>query len=529
MSNGFQKSFVHRFESGLERLEKRKWLLLVFFLTIYFAGFFIVAAKGVITNDELFTLYIARLPSLHDVWRALATGVEQTPPLVHIVTRADIALLGTSPLTIRLPEILAFAVMCLCLFQFVSRRSSVFYGFIAMLVPLMTAAFNYVYFARAYALVLGFSAVALLCWQWAAENQHRTVALVGFGGSLAAAVSSHYYAVLTLFPLGLGELVRSIRRKKIDLGIWLALILSLLPLLAFLPLIESARKFAPHFWSKPHWSSIIFYYPYSLLSPSAIPLLVILAVIVAHAAVVRPAEAAYIARERSSIPVHEVAAALGFLLIPMVGVVLGKTVVGAYEDRCALPAVIGLSIAIAWGLYSEFEARLIPAFGLGLLLCLYLVVRQAQCYRREGAVRSEQASTFAFLENYAKGSYPIAFANSSGFTELNYDAPVSIGRRLIYLADPQMGLRYRGTDDVERGLVEMKHWARLDVQPFSAFVASRQKCYVLYLSAYPHDFSWIIQALKAAHWGLTLVRWKAGKILFLATPGPKEEFSSASH
>ena len=317
----------------LDRLGNRPRLLLLLFAGIYFVGFSLIASKGVISNDELFTLYIARLPHFRDVWAALATGAEQTPPLFYAVSRADIKLFGTSGLALRLPEMLAFFLMGAVLFHIVARRTSPVYGFLALLFPFMTTAFNYVFEARAYALVLCFSVTGLLCWIWATEGRHRVPALVGLALSLAAAISSHYYAVLSLFPIGLGEAVRTFRRKKIDVGVWLALLLSLSPLVAFLPLIESARKFAPHFWSKPHWSSIVYFYDYFLLTPSVIPLLAILLVVVASSVFRKPAEDTSEAGTLKSVPEHEIAGVLGFLMIPAVGIVLAKTAVGAFSAR----------------------------------------------------------------------------------------------------------------------------------------------------------------------------------------------------
>ncbi|MEJ2009572.1 MAG: glycosyltransferase family 39 protein [Acidobacteriota bacterium] len=520
MINEFKESLRRRIETLLETLESRRWLLLLLFTVLFFAGFCLIASRGVITNDELFTVYIGRLPAFRDVWAALATGAEQTPPFFYILTRADFALFGTANLAIRLPELLGSWVMCVCLFDFVSRRSSASYGFIAMLLPLMTSAFSFVAWARAYVLVLGFSALALLCWQRATENRRRTLALVGMAVSLAAAISCHYYAVLSLFPLGLGEVVRTIRRKRIDVGVWLVLVLSLSPLLLFLPLIHAAQKFAPHFWSKPYWTSMLYFYQHFLLPPAVLPLLAILLVVITYAAL-RPTQAGTEARRvRSSLPSHEIAAALGFLLVPVVGVVLAKTAVGAFAPRYALSAVIGLSIIVAWGLYILLDGRRSVALALGLLLCGFLVAKQVQTYRRAVEERSEQASTYAFLEAHAKGNAPIVISDPVAFTMLTYKAPRDIEQRLLYLADPQLGIRYTGTDDIEQGLVEMKRWAGLNVEPYHTFVSSGQQCYVLFLTSYyPYDYEWIIPALRAAHWRIKLLTWRDGKILFSASPG----------
>lgn len=518
MTSEFQNSLRCRVVSRLDRLGGRPGWLLLLLGGVYFIGFGLIASKLVISNDELFTLYIARLPHFRDVWAALATGAEQTPPFFYAMSRADIHLFGTSGLALRLPELLAFALMCLCIFHIVARRTSAVYGFLAMLFPFMTTAFNYVFEARAYALVLAFSALGLLCWIWAAESRRRALALAGLAVSLAAAISSHYYAVLSLFPIGLGEVVRSFRRRRIDLAVWLALALSLVPLLVFLPLIQSARKFAPNFWAKPHWSSMGYFYEHFLLTPSAVPLLAIFLAVVAYSALRRPEADVDETPTRAFMPLHEVAAAVGFLLIPVVAVVMAKTLVGAFSDRYALPAVIGLSIIVGWGLCSALRGRRAPAVALALLLLAFLAVKEVQTWRRVAADSVLHSSTYAFLESNAQGDAPIVISGPMEFTELTYQAPRSLAGRLTYLADPDLALRYTGTDDPEKGLVEMKSWAGLNVQPFRGFVDSGQRCYVFVVN-YPDKYAWVLHGLQAAHWRIKLERWQDSMVLFSATPG----------
>lgn len=509
----------------LDRLGNRTVLLAALFAAIYFLGFGLIASKSVVTNDELFTLYISRLPTFRNVWAALATGAEQTPPLFYAISRADIRLLGTSGVALRLPEMLAFALMCACLYCIVARRTSAIYGLLAALLPFMTTAFNYTFDARAYALVLGFSALGLLCWLWAADGRHRTLALAGLAVSMAAAISSHYYAVLCLVPLGLGEVARSLRRKRIDAKVWVALLLALSPLVAFLPLIESARRFAPHFWSKPHWSSMAYFYEHFLLTPSAVPLMAVFLVVVLFAEFRQPRVDSEGVRISSNVPSHEIVAVIGYLLIPAVGVILAKTVIGAFSDRYALPAVIGLSAAIAWGLYSLLEGRSAMACGLALLLCTLLAVKELQTYRRALAGRSLQAATYAFLEANAPGDAPIIISGPMDFTELTYKAPAELAGRLIYVADPRLAFQYTGTDDAEKGLVEMKSWAGLKVRPYNAFVASGKKCYI-YAVDYPDQNQWIIRGLRAANWNVELKQWQNGMILFSAAPETRRQLST---
>lgn len=517
VSNKFEKSLRCRIVAQLDKLANRPGLLLLLFAGVYFIGFGLIASKDVISNDELFTLYIARLPHFRDVWAALATGAEQTPPLFYAVARADIHLIGTSGLALRLPELLAFALMCVCLFHIVARRTSAVYGFLALLFPFMTTAFSYVSEARAYALVLAFSAFGLLCWLWAAEGRHRRVALIGVAGSLAAAISCHYYAVLSLFPLGVGEMIRSFRRKRLDAGVWLALGLSLSPLLMFLPLICSARKFAPHFWAKPEWSSMGYFYDHFLLTPSAIPLLVIFLAVVIYRILRQPHADVVEKPVRPSVPAHEVAATVAFVLIPIAGVVLAKTIVGAFSDRYALSAVIGLTIIVVWGLYSVMDGRRATAAALGLLLLAFLVIKEVQTYRRTAVESLRHTQTYGFLEKYAGGDAPIVISGPMDFMELSHDAPKDLARRLTYLADTRLALQYTRSDDAEKGLVEMRSWAKLNVQQFREYVTSGRRCYV-YVVNYPDEYAWAVRGFQAAHWKIVLERWQGGEALFSAVP-----------
>ncbi len=503
---------IHALVAGTER---HKLLLISTFSIVFFAGFFLIALEKVMWNDELFTFYIARLPHLSDVWKALMTGAEQTPPFFYVITRTSFGIFGVSQLSIRLPEILGAWLMGLCLLVFVWKRSSFLYGFIAMLFPLVTEAFHFATEARAYTLVMGFSAFALLCWQWAAEGRYRWLTLIGLAAGAAAAISSHYYAVLILFPLGLGELVRSVRRKRIDIGIWAALGLSMTPLLLFLPLIESARHYAAHFWAKPHWMSMIDFYHRFLLTPSVLPLILLLVLVMVYA-FLRPTP------ERSDdppeFPLHEVAAVLGFVLLPVVGVILAKTVIGAYDDRYAFPAVIGLSIVVAWGLYCAFRKSRPMALAACAILVVIFIAKDVRSYNTVAQDRATQNGTYTFLEDYATAAAPIVIANPGPFVELSYHPPHDLGPRLLYLVDPRLALQDTETDDVERGVVEMKQWAGLNVQAFPAYIASGHKCFV-YTPNYPDRYEWVIPELLKAHWKLSLIGWQGLDMLFLAEPG----------
>lgn len=257
--------------SGL--LDRRTTWLLAALLLLYIAATVPLACLKFMWLDELFTYSIAGLPNANRIWLALASrGVAPMPPTFYFVTRFTQNLLGPSHFAIRLPELAGFWMASWCLFHYVRRRTGALYGLVGVMALWITGAYRYAYEARPYGLVLGFCGLALVCWQAAPERVHRRRALLGLFGALAGAVFSHYGGVMLLFPLGLGELVRSISRRKVDWPVWLSFCGALVPLLLFLPLLGgSISAYGVAMWSRPTLKSVPSCYG-QLLSSAARPL-----------------------------------------------------------------------------------------------------------------------------------------------------------------------------------------------------------------------------------------------------------------
>src|SRR5262245_39505241 len=194
--------------------------------------------------DEIFTLRIACTPTLAEMWSALSSGKEPHPPLTYLAVRASTQAFGEKEWAARLPAMVGFWTMCLCLYAFAARRVSTPFAWLAFLFPIAPDGFRYSVEARAYGLVMGLCGLALIFWQGACERPTRRLRfLIGLSLSLAAAISSHYYAVTMAGPLMLGEAVRSAERRRLDGPVWLALAAGLTPLFLFFPMIQRARSF----------------------------------------------------------------------------------------------------------------------------------------------------------------------------------------------------------------------------------------------------------------------------------------------
>lgn len=514
---------LHGLVEGLaDQVERRKVWFLAGFSLLYFAITCLLASYKLLWNDELYTLYISRPASLSGVWAALLTGAEQLPPLFYVITRASLALFGANELAIRLPEVIGFWVMSVCLFRFVSRRAPAVYGLLAMLFPLVTGAYYYAYEARPYALVLGFGALALLCWQSATEKGNPMLPLTGLALSLAAAVSCHYYAVFILLPLAFGEAVRSLSLRRINWAVWLALGMGATPLVGFLPLIQRAKAYSSIFWGKPAWMSIPNFYIF-LLAPAILPLVTMLVLAALY-------PAAYGLRRRghrayTAPPLHEVAVAFGFMVIPVITVTLAKLVTGAFTDRYALPAVIGFSVIVAFGAYSLLHDRAPLAAILTLSLCGFFLAIGERSLSAHVTVRKVRTQADKLLTAEGLSDLPIAVADQHAFMILTYYGSPDIVPRLVYLASPSASIRHLGHSSVEKGLLDLRPWFPVKVEEYETFIASK-KPFLVYGSA-SNSLNWLFSELTTADLRIELLGRRDDTFLFLVTP--KSETPAASH
>lgn len=486
----------------------------------------LIAARKPLENDELFTLNIARLPSLTDVWGALLTGAEQMPPLFYVITRASLALLGENGFALRLPGMLGILVMGISLFLFVSKRGTAIQGLAAMLFPLTTAAYYYSFEARPYGLVLGFAGLGLISWQALAdESGRRPALLIGLALSLAAAISSHYYAVLIVIPFLCGEAARALVRRRLDLPVLAAIAVSMTPLLFHLPLIRSARSYSTAFWAQPKWGDIPDFFNF-LLASAVLPLTAMLLLTVAWSLLAPAMET-----EREPAPgllMHEFFVAIGFIAIPIAAVVIAMFVTRAFTYRYALSAVIGLTVLIPPA-FKRSGSHLLPV--LLVLLLLMGVARRGGLTLQDAARRTaEIEAEIALLLRDDHGDLPVVCSDPHAFLMLSHNAPAGLRSRLVYLGDVSESMRYLGHNSLERGMFDLlKPWFGLNVQSYRSFLKPGRR-FLLFGDPF-HFLNWVLPDLQTSGAGIELAGKHRDSMLFLVSsdgePGPASIGESA--
>jgi 4-amino-4-deoxy-L-arabinose transferase-like glycosyltransferase len=501
------------FQNMTRVMESKKNLLICFFSLLYIVIVCVIAARRMFWNDELYTLYFSQLRAWPDLWWALGTGADQIPPPFLLLTKFCVFLFGLNQISLRLPEIAGFLLMALCLYKIVSRRSSALCGLTAMLFPMMTGAFSYAYEARSYGALLGFSSLAFLCWICAAESQKRKVYLAGLIVGLAGAWMSHYYGILIFGPLLLGELVRSYSRKQLDSGILLSFVIAVLPVLLFLPLIRGSMSYGATFWAKPQWSDLPHFYDF-ILGPATIIIVFVCIVSIAMSRSRNSGEAT----SYEYIPSYELVCAVGFVAIPVIGLIVTKILTGAFTDRHALPAVIGFGILIPLALHYFLSSRNLVVM---VLICFFA----GFLGKAIGDYRSVSEDTAAFnrarlfWQTKADPQLPIVSWFSHPAMRLWYYGPKDLADRVYYLADPAASVRYIGHDTIDRGLLDLKPFFPLkNVQPYDLFLKSHQQ-FLLFWCSWGEDWrwNWIVYSLLADHRKIELKARNGDQFLYLVS------------
>ena len=469
-------SVCDRLAAGMHRA----WFVWVFLIADLYV---MVAAtsRRPFWYDELFTLYMTRLPTMSVIWSALKDGADLNPPLFYVVTRLFQQLFGFSELVTRLPAMIGFLVMMLALYRFVSRYGSRLGGMVAMTFPLVTGGFYYAQEARGYGMELGFVATASVCWLGATRGEKRAVNLAGLALCLAGALLTHCYAVLAVAPFFVAEALRTVFEKKIDWPVWAALATPCTAVLTYLPLMHTVTggPFDNPVFVRSARSSYEM-----MLSPAWWPLIVVLSIV---ALLGSPRSG----RDDSTrqIPLYEMALVAGFAAAPVLGVALAASVTKIFMDRYGLAAILGFSIALGW-LVSVRSTRRQGVGALAVLVLLGSVVWVPVDALRLALTAKPAAPVREFKLTDLDSKLPIVVANGLIFLEADHYESTEVTNRLFFLIDRAASVQYTGTFAFAQ-LQDIAKWLpiRSHLEDYSAFLQAHPSFYILSDYDFPMDWA----------------------------------------
>lgn len=456
----------------------------------YLVPAFVRAARERLWFDEILTLDASTLlPSLPALWSFLSQGLELNPPLGFILAAGSEGVFGKNEFGLRLPSVIAFWIVSLCLYLYLRRRIPQPFAIVGMLLPALTAAGRYAYEARPYALVLACAGVALLAWQAAAEGRNRPAALVVLAVALAAALCSHPLAVTLALPFLAGEVTRSIQRRRLDLRVWYSFAAAT-PALWLLWKLRDAAHAASSTQSAVHPLYLVGLTYFLILMPAVIPVAAALFLVM-----MSTPQPEIHAGTQPGMPAYELAALIGFVAIPLVAVPI-STLGGLYWPRYSLNAVIGLA-----GWFAVLLARLSvsrPRAGVTVaaLITLFFVVEQMlpESKRWNAGIEASNSSALqSALESMHGENLPVVICRPLTFLELEHYASPALAGRLYYLTDSNArGANWMGNVlfDAKGPVLQQFFPFRSHFAEFGPFVAQHKR----FVVAEPQ---WVLPLLTA--------------------------------
>jgi 4-amino-4-deoxy-L-arabinose transferase-like glycosyltransferase len=460
-------------------IDRRPVLVLPIWIAAFIAVFWRVAQRP-LWYDELFTYHIAMSPTL-DHFINCVRIIDLNPPLGYIFVRASVTCFGDSPLSVRLPSMLAFFGASLIAFRLIARRFGGGLGLAALGLFWSFPLAAYAVEARPYALLLAFFSIATACWLRAIESTSWTSAHAGLASAIVAMLLTHCFSPVFAAAIGVGELTRSIVLRRIDTRIWAALLspLSLLPL--YIPLIKNAQAlvYPPAFAATV--STVPQFYVWMFL-----PVLPVVGLIVATL----PLGKLRSNGTQEVVRPHEVAFCVAALLAPagVIGYAIwsGVPFWPRYGICATLSGSLILTVLLAAATRRNANAALVSAT---LILVLFLHTRAGTDRLME---RYENTST---LYRTIRPELPFVAASGLTFLEMDHRESNQFTSRLYYLTDRESALRYAHATIFE-GMPIVRRWfpVRARVSPYKDFTSCNSEFLVLDTPGSPED--WLLSKLK---------------------------------
>ncbi|HSY36789.1 MAG TPA: glycosyltransferase family 39 protein [Acidobacteriaceae bacterium] len=507
--------------------------LLALFLLLSAALSLIWSHMRLMWNDEFLSFYSDGVATFKQVILVqLHHPISLDPPTYHLLSHLSMDLIGRNAIALRLPALAGFLLFQLCLFFFVRRLAGDRSAIIAMAAPLLTASFRYSVEGRPYGLLLGLYALSLLCWQIATLDdpptdpvpRSRILPLTGLTLSIALAITSHYFGVLILIPVSLGELSRTYIRKRLDFGVLTALILGLASVGIILPFQRALMVYRQHYYikgvnihdiSQGYRELFIRYTTWPIpLQKLAAAIMVVLALTLVYAG--------YKRFKRRPAPEHAYTwvALLSMALLPFFGYLFGRFVTHTMEVRYVIAALI--AFAATFGIVLERKLRS-NAFYYAALTVIFIAaiainVRHIYQERRDSAaiLASFQLSPEAAAALHQNPHELIYLQSLNDFyLDTYYDPDPTLRPRFSLLYGQPQEIYWLEHDTNFVTAVNMLTFAPLSITSYADFLQQPHPLLLLNHSGW----EWIDKQLDADHTPPTpIARGLRGNLVRITNP-----------
>ena len=430
------------------------------------------------SQDEMYEFQTDSVRMLTDLIHVQRTWpISLDPLLYHALSHGAMQVFGANAFAQRLPALLGFLLMQVCLFLFVRRLAGERAGAVAAIFPALTATLYYSAEGRPYGLLLGLYALALLGWIEASEARaSRAAAVAALAIAIAATLNTHYFGILLLLAVCAAELWRTIERRRFDWPVVAFMAAGTAAIVFTRPFMKAAGAFKTHYYNEGSvgMRDITRAYRSLFVNYTTLPMAAqrVWAIALVLFAVALIAACWLVWRRRDPLLSAAQWIMLGTLAaLPFAGYLLGRFVTHSIEVRYVLGAIIAISalVAIASARWLESDRTFSMVMALmGIVLLASGAVR----------IRSEQARSRARLETLVLPSEAAQFLRDhpdrrvyvqdmGAFEEDRYyepEADVKARLTLVYSADQE--LQWNRHDTMALTAMHLQHFTDLPVEAY---------------------------------------------------------------
>jgi uncharacterized membrane protein len=502
-------------------------LLLAFILLITTVLSLAWSHAKLLWKDEFLSFYSDGVATFKQVLLVqLHHPISLDPPTYHLLSHLSMDLIGRNAIALRLPALAGFLLFQLCLFFFVRRLAGNRAAVIAAALPLLTASFRYSAEGRPYGLLLGLYTLSLVCWQGAAQDDTspRIFHLIGLTLSIALAITSHYFGILILIPVSLGELARILTRKRLDLGVLAALILGLASVALILPFQKALMVYRQHYYiagvnfhdiSQGYRELFLRYTTWPLsFQKLAAALMVLLALTLVVAGYNR------FKRRPATEHAYTWIALTAMALLPLFGYLFGRFVTHTMEVRYVIAALIAFVATLAIVLERRLRNATFYYATLTLILITALILNirniQQERHTSNEILASFQLSPQAALALHLNPHELIYLQSLSDFyLDTYYDPDPTLRPRFSLVDGQAQEIRWLAHDTEFVTAENMRTFAPLSITTFADFRTQPHPLLILH----PGSWQWIDKQLEADHTSETPIGPAlGGQLVRLTTP-----------
>jgi hypothetical protein len=451
----------------------------------------IEAHSHLLTNDEIYTLHIARSPTIGRLL-ALTREIDLHPPVHYLAVREALRTGLPRRVAARLPSLLAAVLLSLCLFQWTSRRLGNLFAFSAVGVFWLSPALDMAWSDRPYMLWLAWLCVLLLARDVAMRDDRPWWAVPAVFAATLLMVLTHLLGIACVGPFLLAEAWRALQRRRVDWMYVLALVTPTLCGLAFYYQIHHLSENSFPLQQLPSFGAFVITYTTVVVNTMVVILGCLMGALVLFGRDARETER----RLFGAYSVEDFILLVSLVALPVVILLAGHVFQIQFWLRYGYAAAPAWALLAAWILARKLPLPRMVAVIMAISCVGYMVGRMLTEATPQGNAGIMEGGRMPIPLASLNPNLPIVTASPMTFVEMSDREKPDIAKRVVYLTDVHAAMQYshytlfENEGKIARLLNLPSHG-----EPLQPFLQQHQEFYVV--GDYHRPEVWLLRKLAA--------------------------------